>query len=690
MAFEEFHKMTIGGILSLQAERYPNLPFLKLGDNSLSYREVEKQANRLAAGLSEMGLQPGDRLAVILPNVPEFVVSIFAAGKAGYLLVPVNVRRSQDEILARLIKPRPKALITFSDPDHYKGRDHLGIGLAMLEELPNLEHLIVVYDGEHEKATRWKELLTSPTHPPKADIQFRDPAAIIHTLGSSGEPRGALLCHRALARNATTIVNQMRVTSDDIFLGSMPFSNTFGLTATVLACAVAGAQLVCLPKYSPAEVLSLIPKENISIHHGVPTMFAMELNHVDFDSKSCATLRTGIMAGAPCPPELVTRVREEMGVNVILAYGLTETAPAITMTRLDDGPITATETVGRPLDGIEIKVINEEGESLSRYEIGELCVRGYNVMDGYWGDPEATDRVLDENGWLHTGDLAAISPDGPVRLVGRKGQEIIRGGFKIYPGTVEMKLRAYPGILDAAVVGVPDLIFGELIYACVVRQSEANFTTEDLIKYAGKHLPDYAIPDRVLYFEELPRTGTGPVWKDYLRERVRIRGHSWKFGKNVDTDAIIPARRCNTSDPRELAQFCMEDADPEFVKKVKRGDLIVADANFGCGSSREVAPLTIKASGVSAVIAKSFARIFFRNAINIGLPILECPDAVDGILEGDEVEVEPTSGLIHNLTRNETYQAEPFPDFLQRIIDMGGLLSYVEDRLAAAKQGDKI
>ena len=183
--------------------------------------------------------------------------------------------------------------------------------------------------------------------------------------------------------------------------------------------------------------------------------------------------------------------------------------------------------------------------------------------------------------------------------------------------------------------------------------------------------------------KEEPQQEHGGVDKAPLSEQIRVRGHAWKFGKNVDTDAIIPARRCNTADPRELALYCMEDADPEFVNKMIRGDLIIADTNFGCGSSREVAPLAIKAAGVSAVIAKSFARIFFRNAINIGLPILECPEAVDGIQEGDEVAVEPTTGIIRNLTRNETYQAAPFPDFLQNIIDKGGLLAYVEDRLAA-------
>jgi 3-isopropylmalate dehydratase small subunit len=356
------------------------------------------------------------------------------------------------------------------------------------------------------------------------------------------------------------------------------------------------------------------------------------------------------------------------------------------MTRLDDGPVTLTETVGRPLEDIEIKVINPESDVLPHGEEGELCVRGYNVMLGYWGNPEATSQVLDADGWLHTGDLAVIDPNGPVRIIGRVDDVINRAGFKIYPGTVEMIMRAHPAVKTAAVVGIPDLIYGELICACVVLHPDMDVTVEELMEYAQSNLAVYALLDRILFFEELPRISDGYKRREYLRERVRIRGKAWKFGKNVDTDAIIPARHCNTSIPSELAKHCMEDADPDFVHKLGRGDLIVADTNFGCGSSREVAPLTIKAAGVSAVIAKSFARIFFRNAINIGLPILESQEAVDGIQEGDEVEVEPAIGVIHNLTRNEKYLAEPFPDFLKRIVDKGGLLAYVEERLAEERE----
>jgi len=685
MTYETFHNTTIGELLSIQATRFSNQTFLRLNGERWSYAEVELQACSLAAGLRGLGLEPGDRLAVILPNIPVYVITIFAAAKACLILVPVNVRRDRADALARLAKTKPKALITFSDPKQFNGTDHLDMALGMRANLPELHFVISTSASKAQKkdgVISWDSLLkdTAPLVP--AIAKPRDAAAIIYSLGSSGEPRGAILTHGGLVHNAADIASRMNCTAEDIFLGAIPFSNTFGITAIALACAVSGAQLVCMPHYRPSEALRLVKETGVTVLSGVPTMFALELNHANFHASACTTLRTGVMAGAPCPAELVLRAREEMDFKLLIGYGLTEASPAVTMTQLEDGPITATETVGTPLDDIELKVINAEGESLPYGEEGELCVRGYNVMTGYWENPEASAQVLDKEGWLHTGDLAVVDADGPVRIVGRKDEVIIRGGFKIYPGNIEMVLRSLPGVKDAAVVGVPDLILGELTCACIMPEERAKLTTQEVLAFAEARLPDYAHPDRVLFFDILPRHAGGPVQKDYLRERVRIHGHAWKFGRNVDTDAIIPARRCNTADPRELALYCMEDADANFVKKMRRGDLIVADSNFGCGSSREVAPLTIKAAGVSAVIAKSFARIFFRNAINIGLPILECPQAVDGISEGDEIEVEPAAGIIRNLTTGAQFQAVPFPDFLRRIIDVGGLLAYAEERLA--------
>ncbi|MBI3163279.1 MAG: AMP-binding protein [Chloroflexi bacterium] len=685
MTYEAFHDTTIGELLSLQATRFPNQTFLRLDGERWSYSDVELQACSLAAGLRELGLQPGDRLAVTLPNIPQYIVTIFAAAKAGLILVPINVRRDKADVLARFAKTKPRALVTFSEAKQFDGLDHLEVAVEMRDQIPELEFVISVTASKSNKKNNiiaWDGLLKDTAALAPAIAKPRDAAAIIHSLGSTGEPRGATLTHGGMVHNAAAMAERMNCTAQDVFLGTVPFSNTFGITAIMLACAVSGAQLVCLPHYRPSEALRLVKETGVTILSGVPTMFALELNHKDFDPSACATLRAGIMAGAPCPPELVRHAREEMDFKLLIGYGLTEAAPAVTMTQLDDGPITATETVGVPMDGVEIKVINSNGETLANGEEGELCARGYNVMTGYWDNPEATAQVLDKEGWLHTGDLAIVDADGPVRIVGRKDEVIMRGGFKIYPGAIEMVLRSCPGVKDAAVVGVPDIIYGELTCACVVTQDGAKLSKQDVLDFAESRLPDYARPDRVLFFDALPRKAGGVVQKDYLRERVRIHGHAWTFGKNIDTDAIIPARHCNTADPRELALHCMEDADAEFVKKMKRGDIIVADSNFGCGSSREVAPLTIKAAGVSAVVAKSFARIFFRNSINIGLPILECPQAVDGINEGDEIEVEPAAGIIRNLTTGKQYQAAPFPEFLRRIIDLGGLLAYAEERLA--------
>ena len=678
---QEYHQLTIGELLSQRAEKYSEQTFLQIDDRHLSFSGANAEAIKFAAGLGERGVGPGDRVAVLLPNIPEFVIALFGCAKAGVILVPINIRRNRSEVLTRLNKTQPKAFFLATGSKQIYDMSQEGTESTWMEDVPNLEFLVSVESDEADGIS-WEEFISTSLESQTPKVDIKDPAVIVHTLGSTGDPRGAILSHGGLVRNAAQIAANMRANAEDVFLGAVPFSNTFGITATILACAVVGGRLVCLPRYRPAQVQALIANEGITIHNGVPTMFAMELNHPGFEKQSFDSLRTGVMAGAPCPALLVARVRKDMGCNILIGYGLTEASPSVTMTQLDDGPVTSTETVGLPMEDIEVKIVGLDKEELPLGETGELYVRGYNVMLGYWEDSQATAEVLDPDGWLHTGDLAVIDPDGPVRIVGRIHEVINRSGFKIHPEVIEMALRTHPDVIEAAAVGIPDLIYGELIAACVVLQTESMLTPEELSTFAAMKLPEYAIPDRIYFFDTLPRRGSGPVQKDYLREHVRIRGRAWKFGKNIDTDAIIPARRCNTADPKELAQFCMEDADPGFVKNMQRGDLIVADANFGCGSSREVAPLTLIAAGVSAVIAKSFARIFFRNAVNIGLPILECPDAVDGIRESDEVEVEPTTGIIRNLTLGETYQAQPFPDFLQHIIDGGGLLAYVENRLA--------
>lgn len=677
MSDPTFHDCTLDRLLRWRAQASPGHIFLVRPEGDLTYGQAAEIVARLAAGLRELGLEPGDRLAMWLPNIPEAVLTYFAAAHAGLIMVPINIRRSPEDVQARLIRTTPKAILAPSDPRTLPAGNAVEILQEIQPEVGFIQSLIQVGGGK----LSWDSLAATPGSIPPASAP-EDPAAVVHTLGSSGEPRGAVLGHAGLVRNAAAIAEALDAVASDAFLGAVPYSNVFGITPTILACVVAGARLVGLPRYHPGLALQVIERHAVTVHHGVPTMFALELNHPDFRLEACSSLRVGIMSGAACPPDLVRHVRESMAMEVLIAYGLTEASPGVTLTRFDDGPVTATETVGRPMDDIEVRVVSEDSSPLPPGQEGELCVRGYNVMQGYWQDPEATRMVLDRDGWLHTGDLATLDPDGVVRIVGRRDDAINRAGFRIYPGPIEMVLRSFPGVREAAVVGVPDVIFGEITCACIVPAPGESLDVDALLEHAAQHLAEYAVPDRVLVLDALPRRGGGPVMRAYLRERVRIRGRAWKFGRNVDTDAIIPARRCNTADPRELAKFCMEDADPTFAQRVRRGDLIVADSNFGCGSSREVAPISIKAAGVSAVIAKSFARIFFRNAINIGLPILECPEAVDGIDSGDEVEAEPAAGVIRNLTRGTEFRAAPYPEFLQRVIQRGGLLAYVEERLA--------
>ncbi|MEK7787353.1 MAG: class I adenylate-forming enzyme family protein, partial [Chloroflexota bacterium] len=316
MTFESFHHTTLGELLTAQASRFADRPFLIFGDERWSYAEAERQATAAATGLRGLGLQAGDRVAVILPNIPQYVIAVFAVAKAGLILNPINVRRHKSEVLLRMAKTRPAAVIADTE--------HLPMLKELQLELPELKHLIAVDDGA------WRDLVNTPPIPVEPSPQPNQVAAILYTLGNSGNPRGATLTHEALMRNAVNNATALAATPDDVFLGAVPFSNSFGLTPTILSCVVAGAQLAPLAVYNPGEALALIERAKVTVHHGVPTMFALELNHPDFKPERCATLRTGIMSGAACPPELVSRVREQMNCNLLVAYGLTEAAPGVT------------------------------------------------------------------------------------------------------------------------------------------------------------------------------------------------------------------------------------------------------------------------------------------------------------------------------------------------------------------------
>jgi fatty-acyl-CoA synthase len=326
-------------------------------------------------------------------------------------------------VVTRLNKTQPKVFILApgSKQNYEKGQEDMES--IWREDAPYLEFLISV-DTDEEDGIPWEEFISSSPEAQKTKVGIKDPAIIVHTLGSTGDPRGAILSHGGLVRNAAQIAANMRANAEDVFLGAVPFSNTFGITATILACTVAGARLVCLPRYHPAQAQELIANEGITIHNGVPTMFAMEMNHPGFEKQSFDSLRTGIMAGAPCPPLLVARVREELGCNILIGYGLSEASPSVTMTQLDDGPVTSTETVGLPMEGIEIKIVGPDNDELPLGETGELCVRGYNVMLGYWEDSQATSDVLGPDGWCRSTTRVEAHARGIKRIRGDKTSRI--------------------------------------------------------------------------------------------------------------------------------------------------------------------------------------------------------------------------------------------------------------------------
>ncbi len=677
MGFDEFRELTVAGVLEKNVALNPDKEMVVFGEDRLTYAQVNQQANALAVSLAELGVLKGDKVALILPNWPEYIISFFAIAKLGAVMVPFSTRYRAQEVEFRLNNAEVTTLIAVAN---FLDVDYLDMIRELRPRLPHLQHVIIVGGPASDEVLAWDDVVNAGMgrRPPAVAIdRTEDVFAILYTLGVTGVPKGAMLTHANLVTNATDLAQILECGPRDVFLGTVPIFNAFGITPFLLSSVISQARMVLMDVYRPQVALWLIQEEGVTVHHGVPTMFTLELNHPDFSRYDLSSLRTGIMSGAPCPPDLVRRVWEEMGCDVLVAYGLTEASPGVTITRFTDGPALRAETVGRPMPGVEVRIVDDRGQELPRGEIGELICRGPNVMKGYYRLPDRTEEMLTEGGWLLTGDLATMDENDYVRIVGRKKDVINRGGFKVYPRELEDLLRTHPKVADVAVIWLPDVVLGEISCACLVLKEGQTATRDEFIAFCRERVSDFKVPDKVVFVEVLPRSRSGAVRKDYLREHIKIQGRAWKYGKNVDTDVIIPARHCTTADPKELAQHCLEDLDPDFVKKVQRGDLIVADTNFGCGSSREVAPLTIKAAGVGAVVAKSFARIFFRNAINIGLPIFECPEAVDGIETGDEVEIDPTNGVIRNLSKGTEFALHPFPDFLQKIIARGGLMSYV-------------
>ena len=504
-----------------------------------SYAELQRRVDAFAAGLSALGLAPGDRVGIWSPNNAEWVVTQFATAKAGLILVNINPAYRLSELDYALNKVGCKALVT---ADHFKTSDYVGMlgelapeiersapGRLQSKRLPSLAALIRIGSGEKRGYFRFEDVMDAGGERHRAEVaalapklQFDDPINIQFTSGTTGAPKGATLTHHNILNNGFFIGEALKLTEKDRVCIPVPLYHCFGMVLGNLACVTHGAAMIYPSEgFEPLASLETVEAERCTALYGVPTMFIAELGHPEFKRFDLASLRTGIMAGSPCPIEVMKRCVSEMNMSeVTIAYGMTETSPVSTQTSAEDPLERRVATVGRVHPHVEVKIVDVEGRIVPPGVPGEFCTRGYSVMLGYWDDPERTNEAIDRAGWMHTGDLATIDAEGYCNIVGRIKDMVIRGGENVYPREIEEFLFRHAKIEAVQVVGLPDAKYGEELCAWIKLKPGESATAEEIQAFCKGQIAHYKIPRYIKFVNAFPMTVTGKVQKFMMREHM--------------------------------------------------------------------------------------------------------------------------------------------------------------------------
>jgi fatty-acyl-CoA synthase len=485
-----------------------------------SYAELGERVDRLSAGLLGIGLEVGDRIGLWSPNYAEWTLLQFATANVGVILVNINPAYRTHELAYALNQSGCRML--FAAPS-FKGSDYLEMVDRIDGQVPTLERAVFFWEDE------WDEVVAGAGGATAGDVAARaaslspdEAINIQYTSGTTGFPKGATLTHRNILNNGYFVARLQGFTSVDRLCIPVPFYHCFGMVMGNLGCSTHGATMV-IPSdaFDPAHVLETVAAERCTALYGVPTMFIAELGHPDFERHDLSSLRTGVMAGSPCPVEVMKACVDRMHMrDVTICYGMTETSPVSTQTLPNDSLHHRTATVGRAHPHVEIRIADPStGETLRRGETGEFCTRGYSVMHGYWDDTERTSEAIDEDGWMHTGDLAVMADDGYVNIVGRIKDMVIRGGENIYPREIEEFLYTHPAVADVQVVGVPDPKYGEELMAWIMLRPGTSATDDELREFCRGAIAHYKVPRYIRFVDEFPMTVTGKVQKYLMRDQ---------------------------------------------------------------------------------------------------------------------------------------------------------------------------
>jgi len=532
-------EITLSKLLREKTREYPDKEFIVYSDRDLrfTYKQFNERVSNLAKGFLSVGVKKGDHLGIWATNVPDWLTTMFAAARIGAVSVTINTNYKLHE-LEYVVKQSD--ITTLCLADGFKDSDYVEMTNELVPEIkesqrgdlksnkfPFLKNIIFIGPQKHRGMFSLSELILVGSHTEDKEmleiensVSHHDVVNMQYTSGTTGFPKGVMLTHYNIINNGFSIGERQEFSATEKLCLPVPLFHCFGITLGVMALLTHGGTLVILESFDPLLVLASVQKEKCTALYGVPTMFIAELNHPMFDMFDLSSLRTGIMAGSPCPMDVMRKVIDKMNMkDITIVFGLTESSPGMTQTRADDPIEKRVSTVGTEFDGVEVKVLDPEtGKECLTDVPGELCCRGYNVMKGYYKMPEETSIVIDKAGWLHSGDLGIKDKDGFFSVTGRIKDMIIRGGENIYPREIEEFLYLMKGIKDVQVAGIADEKYGEVAGAFIIPEEGTNLTEEDVFDYCRGKISRFKIPQYIFFVNSFPMTGSGKVKKYMLRD----------------------------------------------------------------------------------------------------------------------------------------------------------------------------